>query len=339
MGMLQLAGAVSGFGQGLQQGLQNTQAYMSQSMMQKERDEMELNRLRLTFGHDRGLLGEKFAHEDAQLATREAGETNRTNIREAGANSRYDSTITSNELIADKHETGENSRTTQRINAAKDEGDAERTNRKELQTNDLRFRQEEGVRSRTAEMAKLQTTMGFEILKQTQTLAAAKTAQKLDPGVDRYIDTLMEELKGLNKRLENYPSPDEATKIQKRIDEIGPEIRSLTGIKPYQPSGGGKGSGVDISKYDPYITQSPLHSGSSRANAESNPVSPIQADTNRPRMGNVEPTLADLTEFKRQYDAASQSGGQVSSVVEDFKNRFGRVPTQANYDRVRNVGR
>jgi len=59
MGMLQLAGAVSGFGKGLQQGLQNTQQYMSSSMLLKEREDMERERLKLTFAHDRGLLQER----------------------------------------------------------------------------------------------------------------------------------------------------------------------------------------------------------------------------------------------------------------------------------------
>lgn len=70
MGMLQLAGAVSGFGKGLQQGLQQTQQYMSQSMLLKERDEMEQRRNEITYGRELGLLQMKrgFDKEDADLA-------------------------------------------------------------------------------------------------------------------------------------------------------------------------------------------------------------------------------------------------------------------------------
>lgn len=63
--MLQLAGAVSGFGQGLQQGLQQTQQYMSQAMLLDERDKNERERMQLTFGHDEGMLQKRLAGERA----------------------------------------------------------------------------------------------------------------------------------------------------------------------------------------------------------------------------------------------------------------------------------
>lgn len=59
MGLLQLAGVVSGGGKALQQGLQETQRYMTYSMLQKERDEMEQARQRLTFAHDEGMLSKR----------------------------------------------------------------------------------------------------------------------------------------------------------------------------------------------------------------------------------------------------------------------------------------
>lgn len=67
MGMLQLAGMVSGFGKGLQQGLQQTQQYMSHSLLLKEREEMELARQKLTFAHDEGML-QKRAKIEADAA-------------------------------------------------------------------------------------------------------------------------------------------------------------------------------------------------------------------------------------------------------------------------------
>ncbi len=360
MGMLQLAGAVSGFGQGIQKGLENTQQYMTYSMLQKEREEMEQKRMQLTFGNDLGLLREKFGHENAQLATREAGEdrrlatreegeTSRANmhetganlrntnslqsseriadIHETGANLRNTNSLQSSERIADTHETGENTRTTQRINASKDEGAAERKNRAELQGNELQFRSTEGDKNRAADLARQRERIGAEIVQHTQTLQSARQNQKLDPGVDRQIDVLMEDLKIQGKRLEAFPTKEEADKIQTRIDGIKNEIRSLTGVSAPQPTK--QGGGGEISQVDPYRNQSPLSSPSDQSAA------PIQAQPNLTRMGNVEPTDADLAEFKRQYDAASQSGGSIADVVENFKNRFGRVPTQADYDRVR----
>lgn len=59
MGMLQLAGVVSGGGKALQQGLQQTQQYMSQSMLLKEREEMERARMDITYGREVGLMRER----------------------------------------------------------------------------------------------------------------------------------------------------------------------------------------------------------------------------------------------------------------------------------------
>lgn len=56
MGMLQLAGIVSGGGKAVQQGLQETQRYMTYSMLQKERDDMERARMDITYGREVGLL-------------------------------------------------------------------------------------------------------------------------------------------------------------------------------------------------------------------------------------------------------------------------------------------
>lgn len=66
MGMLQLAGAVSGFGKGMGQGLQTMQATMSQQMLMEERNKFDLARLRETFGHERGLMQERLAGDIAR---------------------------------------------------------------------------------------------------------------------------------------------------------------------------------------------------------------------------------------------------------------------------------
>lgn len=66
MGMLQLAGAVSGFGKGMGQGLQTMQNTMSQAMLMEERNKFDLARLRETFGHERGLLQERMAGDIAR---------------------------------------------------------------------------------------------------------------------------------------------------------------------------------------------------------------------------------------------------------------------------------
>lgn len=70
MGMLTLAGAVSGGGKALQQGLAQTQQYMSQSMLLKEREDMERARMDITYGRALGILQKRqdFDREAADLA-------------------------------------------------------------------------------------------------------------------------------------------------------------------------------------------------------------------------------------------------------------------------------
>lgn len=85
MGMLTLAGAVSGGGKALQQGLQQTQQFMSQSMLLKEREDMELKRLKLTFANDRGLLQERAKIESAAADKRYSRDLDLEDMREDAA--------------------------------------------------------------------------------------------------------------------------------------------------------------------------------------------------------------------------------------------------------------
>jgi hypothetical protein len=56
MGMLQLAGMVSGAGKGLGRGLEKMQDTMSTAALLGIRDEMDRNRMRETWGHEEGML-------------------------------------------------------------------------------------------------------------------------------------------------------------------------------------------------------------------------------------------------------------------------------------------
>lgn len=69
MSGLALAGAISGMGQGLQQGLVNMQQGFIQSGLLKERDEMENKRMLLTFEHAEKLQAGKIASEQAMQAS------------------------------------------------------------------------------------------------------------------------------------------------------------------------------------------------------------------------------------------------------------------------------
>lgn len=82
MSGLALAGAISGMGQGLQQGLANMQQGFIQSGLLKERDEMENKRMQLTFEHQEKLQTEKIASDRAihADALQNAKEINQTNV-------------------------------------------------------------------------------------------------------------------------------------------------------------------------------------------------------------------------------------------------------------------
>jgi hypothetical protein len=82
MGMLQLAGIVSGGGKALQQGLQETQRYMTYSMLQKERYDLERERQRLTFSHDEGMLSKRAKIEADAADTAHSRQVGRDEARE-----------------------------------------------------------------------------------------------------------------------------------------------------------------------------------------------------------------------------------------------------------------
>lgn len=90
MSGLALAGAISGMGQGLQQGLVNMQQGFIQSGLLKERDEMENKRMLLTFEHQEKLQTEKIAsdraiHADALTNAKEINAaTNATHVQTTG---------------------------------------------------------------------------------------------------------------------------------------------------------------------------------------------------------------------------------------------------------------
>lgn len=333
MGMLQLAGAVSGLGKGMQQGLQNTQNYMTQSMIQKEREEMELKRIKLTYGLEEGLLQKK--NDFAQANMKLQGAIDSGHITQKGKIESDQITQrgkVEGDLAAQKHSYNVELQGNE-ITARAQQNDLDRQSNKELTTLKLQFDAAEGARERKAAMERVQAHLGGEIVKLTQQLQATKGSDKLSAGVDRQIDYLMEMIKIDGRRLDSgLLTPEEMAPIEQRLKSYGNQIKQLTGgeSKPRPPL-------VDpferIAEVDKWRGAGPIEDRHTQA------TSPQPSKPNLPRFGNVEPTLADLVAFQGQYDAAQKSGGNVSAVVEAFKDRFGRIPTQADYDRIRNAGR
>ena len=218
MGMLQFAGAVSGLGKGLQQGLQNTQAYMTASMIQREREDMERERLKLTYGLEHGILQKK--NDLAQGNMKLQGEIDSGHITKRGE-------IEGN-LAAQKHGSNVELQGNE-ITAKAKENDLDRQSTKELTTLKLQFEAVEGAKERKAAMERLQAHMGGEIVKLTQQLQATKGSEKLPPGVDRHIDYLMEMIKIDGHRLDSgLLSPEEMASIERRLTSYGNQIKQLT---------------------------------------------------------------------------------------------------------------
>lgn len=71
MGALQMAGLVSGFGKGVQRGLEQTQNYMINSELLRERDEYDRKRMEITYGRELGAINLKAGLDRETMRERE----------------------------------------------------------------------------------------------------------------------------------------------------------------------------------------------------------------------------------------------------------------------------
>ena len=234
MGLLQLAGVVSGGGNALQQGLQQTQQYMSQSTLLKERDDMERARLDITYGRELGLLQKRqdFDKESADLAHSRA--LDREDLRQ-------------------DYESGESRkvREAQRQAAemqAQREMEREDKRQQNVVTNkvlDASYDQQKDAIKSKADLAKeardraerrqsRQEDTGKDIVLKSmdaQRVKAGDTSSgKLDPNVSATLKVYDQELKDLGDELGNVMTkPERAAAIQKRMDMIRNEQFKLLG--------------------------------------------------------------------------------------------------------------
>lgn len=241
MGMLQLAGAVSGFGKGLQQGLQNTQQYMSQSLLLKERDDMERERLKLTFGHDEGMLQKKAQVDSDLMRERERiqqanakemkGIEQSNALKQLEVSHAYDKETAVNKAATDKEL--EDVRQKNRIAelVAKEgysQQAAERQVAAEMQR--ARFKAREDERERNF---KYGADVQIEKIKgenRAQSGSASGAAGKLDPNVNATLKVYDQELKDLGDELNNVMTkPERAAAIQRRMETIRNEQFTLLG--------------------------------------------------------------------------------------------------------------
>lgn len=201
MGMLQLAGMVSGFGKGLQQGLQQTQQYMSHSLLLKEREEMELARQKLTFAHDEGMLQKRAAIEAgaADLAHSRARDLAEDREDFEMRKGRIERDAVRTDEAAKAERTQQNTVTNKTLDASiqqqRDADQAKRDRAKEERDRiaaDRKFQQDAGLRL---------TEKAMELSKPSH---AGGVAGRLDPAVasrakdlDLEIDALLDERKSI----------------------------------------------------------------------------------------------------------------------------------------------
>lgn len=262
MGALQFKGFVSGFGKGIQRGAENMQMIMGQQMLQEERQKAELERLRLTFGQESGILGKRFAHEDTmqtrQIASTEGeGAKGRQNQRYLQGNQieatetnlktqlthdteRQDKDISTRKEMQGTEITARKDMQEDEISSREREGKATRKNARDLEDKREKFAASEGDKDRTLKQGMHREQIGADIVAAQSRLQAlrergmggrAGAKEYIDPETDRMIDVYMEELKGLNHVIQNSMKKEQIAAAQRRVAEIREETRHLLGFQ------------------------------------------------------------------------------------------------------------
>lgn len=225
MGMLQLAGIVSGGGKALQQGLQQTQQYMNYSMLQKERDEMERARMDITYGRELGVLQMKHrwdteaadtAHSRAldredQRQDFEAGESRKT--REAG---RQTAEMNAQREMEREEKRQQNTVTNKVLDASyEQQRDATKTKA------ELAKEARERAEKRQARQEDTGKDIVLESLRNQRPHAGTGAAAKLDPNTNAQLKVYADRIGRLEDEMNNVMTKDS------RRDEIRKEIATL----------------------------------------------------------------------------------------------------------------
>lgn len=145
MGLMAVAGAVSGMGQGLERGLMNFQSAVQQSGLLQERERMEDERQRIMLAaqaeqnalnrqHATESQGKKIAADRAINQENLGGRIVSEAMQQAGANTRTDKSLASEEKRAAMHEAGADRRTDKEIGSRASEGEATRENQRSIAT-------------------------------------------------------------------------------------------------------------------------------------------------------------------------------------------------------------
>jgi len=245
MGMLALAGAVSGGGKALQQAASQTQSMLSQMQLLEIRDQMERARMKETWGHEEGMLSKRHAldlerddrahsraldledqRQDFQTQRDRMGRTwdrerdattfdRQKEVEEIKRQNRI------SELIVEKgFSQQEAARKVQEEEAA------------EKRKEQAKIREES--RSERRDQRKFQAETGRDIVLESmrgQRPGSGTGTAKLDGETNARLKVLTDEIASEEKKLDNLAlREDDRKKIQRRIDQLQAERRSLIGM-------------------------------------------------------------------------------------------------------------
>lgn len=261
MGMLQLAGAVSGFGKGLQQGLQQTQQYMSQSMLLKERDEMEQRRNEITYGRELGMLQKK-ADIDANLMREREG-IQQTNAKELKG---IDQTNDLKKLEVGQSYTIDNNKQKQVDKIAEElraqgykKGEADYLAKLELQKLDVQEKIDirKGKRQQAADDRKFQQEAGLKITEKTMDLQKPHGGAGVAGGEGKWDDTTKHRERVIAERIAYYKKKMEMSipLTDEEKDDYEENVRQQNEMVNIQNKP--KPGAVDIGKFDKFKGASP----------------------------------------------------------------------------------
>lgn len=249
MSGLALAGAISGMGQGLQQGLANMQQGFIQSGLLKERDEMENKRMQLTFEHQEKLQTEKIASDRAihADALENAKEINQTNV-------------------------GMHIATTGMTNEA-NKGIHESTNAANKEIHDSTNKVTELVARLKDNRERLNTEASLDISKNSSYVSIIKTAEN-------EIGRMRVQQLGLEKAAQTAapgdPVFDEIKDLNRQMTETTKELRL------YQSALGKRIGAPEMPAVPKLSIPKELMRPSSRANAPTSAEPPIASDSSSP---------------------------------------------------------
>lgn len=263
MGMLQLAGVVSGFGKGLQRGLENTQQYMTYSMLQQERDANERERLRLTFAHDEGLLAKRneldMARDDRAHSRQLDLEDQRQDFQARQDRLNREATRQRDETAAQQQKDMEDIRRQNRISelvvekgfsqqeaAQRVQAEEAAAKRKEQEQIAKEKRDEAATirkegRANKQQAAEFQQNTGHDIVLETlrgqRPSGSSAGSDKLDGTTNARLRILSDRIKDLNDELSNVmTTPERQQQIRREVASLQDQQNQLVGMQSSTPA-------------------------------------------------------------------------------------------------------